>query len=66
MRRLDWLLAGVIGAFLVACVAAQALSQTVVGVIGGAPAARESFMQRLVSPSADPISVQCPTLLRRR
>jgi hypothetical protein len=66
MRRLDWFLAAVIGAFLVAGIAAQALSQVVVGVIGGAPAARESFMERLVSPHADPISVQCPTLLRRR
>jgi hypothetical protein len=67
MRRLDWFLAAVIGAFLVACVAAQALSQAVVGVIAvGAPAARESVVARLVSPHGEPISVQYPTLLRRR
>jgi hypothetical protein len=33
MRRLDWFLVAVIGSFLLACVAAQALSQAVVGVM---------------------------------
>jgi hypothetical protein len=66
MRKLDWFLAAVISAFLLACVAAQALSQAMVDVAGGASAARQSFVQRLVSPTGDPISVQCPTLLRRR
>jgi hypothetical protein len=66
MRRLDWFLVAVIGSFLLACVAAQALSQAVVGVMEGASATRESFVQRLVSPSGEPISVQCPELLRRR
>ena len=66
MRRLDWFLAAVIGAFLFAGLAAQALSQAAAGVAGGAPAARESFVERLVSPHGEPISVQCPTLLRRR
>jgi hypothetical protein len=65
MRRLDWFLAAVIGAFLVACVAAQAMSQVVVGVMDGATASRQSFVQRLVSPNAEPISVQCPIVLRR-
>ena len=66
MRRLDWFLAAVIGSFLFACVAAQALSQAVVGVMEGASATRESFAERLVSPNGEPISVQCPELLRRR
>lgn len=65
MRRLDWFLAAVIGAFLVAGLAAQALSQAMVDVTGGAMAPRQSFVERLVSPHADPISVQCPPLLRR-
>jgi hypothetical protein len=64
MRRLDWFLAAVIGAFLVAGVAAQALSHSVVSAIG-VPTARESFVERLVSPHAEPISVQCPAVLRR-
>ena len=67
MRRLDWFLAAVIVAFLLASLAAQGLSRAMVEVAAGAPATtRESFMQRLVSPSGDPISVQCPALLRRR
>ncbi len=66
MRRLDWFLAAVIGAFLLACAAAQALSQAMVDVVAGASATRESFVERLVSPHGDPISVQCPSLLRRR
>jgi hypothetical protein len=65
MRRLDWFLAAVIGSFLLACVAAQAMSQAVVGVIDGGSATRESFAQRLVSPNAEPVVVQCPILLRR-
>jgi hypothetical protein len=66
MRRLDWFLAAVIGAFLVAGIAAQALSQAVVGVVAGAPDTRGGFVERLLNPHADPISVQYPTLLRRR
>jgi hypothetical protein len=66
MRRLDWFLAAVIGAFLLASMAAQALSQAMVDVAAGVTATRESFVERLVSPSGDPISVQSPTLLRRR
>ena len=66
MRRLDWFLAAVIVTFLLACMAAQGLSRAMVEVVAGAPLARESFMQRLVSPSGDPVSVQCPSLLRRR
>ena len=65
MRRLDWFLAAVIGAFLAAGIAAQALSQAVVGAIDGAAATRESFVERLVSPNGEPISVQCPMVLRR-
>ena len=64
MRRLDWFLAAVIGAFLAACVAAQAMSQAVVGVMEGV-ASRQSFVERLVSPNGEPISVQCPIVLRR-
>ena len=63
MRRLDWFLAAVIGAFLVAGIAAQALSQAVVGVMA---APRGGFVERVLNPHADPISVQYPTLLRRR
>jgi|HubBroStandDraft_6_1064221.scaffolds.fasta_scaffold2441776_2 hypothetical protein len=67
MRRLDWFLAAVIVVFLLACMAAQGLSRAMVDVAAGAPSTtRESFMQRLVSPTGDPISVQCPELLRRR
>ena len=66
MRRLDWFLAAVIVVFLLACMAAQGLSRAMVDVAAGAPPTRESFMQRLVSPSGDPISVQCPSLLHRR
>jgi hypothetical protein len=66
MRRLDWFLAAVIVVFLLASLAAQGLSRAMVEVAAGAPSTRESFMQRLVSPHGDPISVQCPTLLRRR
>ena len=66
MRRLDWFLAAVIGTFLVACVAAMALSQTVADVAGGATAARQSFAERVVSPTGDPISVRARTLLQRR
>ena len=66
MRRLDWFLAAVIGSFLVACAAAMMLSQTMADVAGGATAARQSFVERLVSPNGDPISVQSPTLLQRR
>ena len=62
MRKLDWFLAAVIGAFLVACLAAQGLSQAAVGAVAGA---RESFAERLVSPSAEPIVAQCPMILRR-
>jgi hypothetical protein len=66
MRRLDWFLAAVIGAFLVAGIAAQALSQAVVGVMAGAPDARGRFVERLLNPHADPISVEYPSLLLRR
>jgi hypothetical protein len=65
MRRLDWFLAAVIGAFLAAGIAAQALSQAVVGVMT-TPDARGGFVERLLSPHADPVSVQYPSLLRRR
>ena len=65
MRRLDWFLAAVIGAFLLASLTAQAMSQVMVDLAGGASAARQSFAERLVSPNGDPISVQCPSLLRR-
>jgi len=66
MRRLDWFLAAVIGTFLVAFLAAQALSHAMLDVAAGATAAaRQSFAERLVRPRADPISVQCPPLLRR-
>ena len=66
MRRLDWFLAAVIGAFLLACLAEQALSHAMGDLASGAVTARQSFMQRLVSPNGDPISVACPELLRRR
>jgi hypothetical protein len=66
MRRLDWFLAAVIGAFLLAGIAAQALSQAVVGVVAGPPDARGGFIERVLDPHADPISVQYPPLLRRR
>jgi hypothetical protein len=66
MRRLDWFLAAVIGAFLVACLAEQALSHAMANLAGGAETVRQSFVQRLVSPHGDPISVACPALLRRR
>jgi hypothetical protein len=66
MRRLDWFLAAVIGAFLIACLAEQALSHAMANLAGGAADARQSFMQRLVSPNGDPISVACPSLLQRR
>jgi hypothetical protein len=67
MRRLDWFLAAVIVTFLLACMAAQGLSRAMVDVAAGAPStSRESFMQRLVRPHGDPISVQCPSLLHRR
>ena len=66
MRRLDWFLAVVIGAFLVACLAEQALSHAMADLAGGAVDARQSFAQRLVSPNGDPISVAYPSLLRRR
>lgn len=66
MRKLDWFLAGLIGAFLVACVAATAMSQAMVDVAGGGTTARQSFAERLVSPSGDPISVRATSLLPRR
>ena len=65
MRRLDWFLAAVIGAFLVAGIAAQALSQAVVGV-AAMPTASGGFLERVLNRHADPISVQYPTLLPRR
>ena len=65
MRKLDWFLAAVIGAFLVAGIAAQALSQAVVGVTA-VPNGSGGFVERLLSRHADPISVEYPTLLRRR
>ena len=65
MRRLDWFLLAVIGAFLVACLAEQALSRGVADLAVGAADARQSFVQRLVSPNGDPISVASPSLLRR-
>ena len=52
-----------IGAFLVAGIAAQALSQAVVGVM---TAPHGGFVERVLNPHADPIFVQYPTLLRRR
>jgi len=66
MRRLDWFLAAVIGAFLVAGIAAQALSQAMVGVTAVPSDGRGGFVERLLSRHADPISVEYPTLLRRR
>ena len=60
MRRLDWFLAAVIGASLVAFVAAYALSQAMVDAAGGGAASRQSFVQRIVSPSGEAISVQRP------
>jgi hypothetical protein len=63
MRKLDWFLAAVIGAFLVAGIAAQALSQAV--VVGVAAEPHGGFVERVLSPHPDPISVQYPTLLRR-
>ena len=66
MRRVDWFLAALIGAFLIACVAAQGLSQAMADFAGGAADARQSFMERLISRSGDPISVACPSLLRRQ
>lgn len=66
MRRLDWFLAALIGAFLIACLAEQALSHAMADLAGGATDARQSFVERLVSPTGDPISVACPSLLRRR
>jgi hypothetical protein len=64
MRRLDWFLAAVIGAFLIACLAEQALSHAMADLAGGAADARQ--VQRLVSPHGDPVSVACPSLLRQR
>jgi hypothetical protein len=66
MRRLDWFLAAVIGAFLIAGIAAQALSQVMVGVMATTPAARGGFIEQLMAPHPGPIAVQYPTLLRRR
>ena len=66
MRRLDWFLAALIGAFLIACLAEQALSHAIADLAGGTVDARQSFMQRLVSHTGDPVSVACPSLLRRR
>ncbi|HEY1427046.1 MAG TPA: hypothetical protein VGF50_10275 [Caulobacteraceae bacterium] len=66
MRRLDWFLAAVIGAFLLAWATAQAMSHAMLDLAAGATgSAPQSFVERLVSPSGDPISVQCPMLLRR-
>jgi len=66
MRRLDWFLAAVIGAFLIACLAEQARSHAMADLAGGAADARQVFVQRLVSPHGDPVSVACPSLLRQR
>jgi hypothetical protein len=64
MRRLDWVLAAVIGAFLTGAFAMQAMGSAVASLDTGG----NVLVERLVNPIADsPISAACPTIsLRRR
>jgi hypothetical protein len=58
MRKLDWLLAGLIALFLSAAFAAQAVGWAAERVSSGTV-----LVERLVSPRADsPIAAQCPTI----
>jgi hypothetical protein len=58
MRKLDWLLAGVIAVFLAGTLAVQALAWAIDRVSSGTV-----LVERLVSPRADsPMTAQCPTI----
>lgn len=58
MRRLDWLLAGVIAVFLAGACAVQAMAWAIDRVSSGTV-----LVERLVSPRSDsPIAAQCPTI----
>jgi hypothetical protein len=58
MRKLDWLLAGLIALFLSGALAVQAVGWAIDRVSSGTV-----LVERLVSPRANsPISVQCPTI----
>ena len=58
MRKLDWLLAGLIAVFLLGALAAQGLAWAIDRVSSGTV-----LVERLVSPRPDsPISAQCPTI----
>jgi hypothetical protein len=71
MRRLDWLMAAVIGVFLAGALMAQALdlgglSLDLMGGGGSDAGSRQDLAARLVSIGANsPISRICPTIFRR-
>jgi hypothetical protein len=68
MRRLDWMLAAVIGVFLAGAFMAQAIDWGSFGFGGGGAAAgsRQSLVVRMMSLRLDsPISHPCPLTLRR-
>jgi len=68
MRKLDWLLAAVIGTFLVGALMAQAIDWAMAGGVGG-PArdgSGQTLLDRVVSVGADTtISRQAPMNFRR-
>ena len=67
MRKLDWLLAAVIGTFLAAALMAQAIDWAMAGVGGAGPSdSRQTLLERLVSVGADTtIARQAPAIFRR-
>jgi hypothetical protein len=70
MRRLDWLMAAVIGVFLAGALMAQAMEAGLAAVVDGASpglaGSRQDLAARLVSIGANsPISRACPMIFRR-
>jgi len=67
MRKLDWLLAAVIGTFLVGALMAQAIDWAMTGVGGPEQGASgQSLLERVVSVTADTtIARQGPVIFRR-
>jgi hypothetical protein len=66
MRKLDWLLAAVIGIFLAGALAAQAMDLVGAGFGAAEPRdIRPGFMERLVSVGADQVIARhCPVMFR--